>query len=61
MTVYALGALPGDAQLVTLKSALQDPVADVRWNAAVAWRVTAATKAYRSSGRCSIASMWSGR
>ena len=36
MTVYALGALPGDAQLVTLRTAIQDPVADVRWNAAVA-------------------------
>jgi HEAT repeat protein len=36
MTVYALGALPGDAQLVTLRTAVQDPVADVRWNAAVA-------------------------
>jgi len=36
MTVYALGALPGDAQLVTLRTALQDSVADVRWNAAVA-------------------------
>jgi HEAT repeat protein len=36
MAVYALGALPGDAQIVTLKSALQDPAADVRWNAAVA-------------------------
>lgn len=36
MVVYALGALPGDAQLVTLRTALNDPVADVRWNAAVA-------------------------
>jgi HEAT repeat protein len=36
MVVYALGALPGDAQLVTLKTALQDTAADVRWNAAVA-------------------------
>jgi len=36
MIVYALGALPGDAQLTTLRTALQDPVADVRWNAAVA-------------------------
>jgi HEAT repeat protein len=36
MTVYALGALPGDAQIITLRTALQDPVADVRWNAAVA-------------------------
>ena len=35
MVVYALGALPGDAQLVTLKAALQDSAADVRWNAAV--------------------------
>ena len=36
MTVYALGALPGDAQLATLRTALQDSIADVRWNAAVA-------------------------
>jgi HEAT repeat protein len=36
MVVYALGALPGDAQLVTLRTALQDGAADVRWNAAVA-------------------------
>src|SRR5215475_13370057 len=36
MVVYALGALPGDAQLTTLRTALNDPVADVRWNAAVA-------------------------
>ncbi len=36
MVVYALGALPGDAQVVTLRAALQDGAADVRWNAAVA-------------------------
>ena len=36
MVIYALGALPGDAQLVTLRTALQDSTADVRWNAAVA-------------------------
>jgi HEAT repeat protein len=36
MAVYALGALPGDAQLPTLRTALHDSVADVRWNAAVA-------------------------
>lgn len=36
MVVYALGALPGDAQVETLKGALQDNEADVRWNAAVA-------------------------
>src|SRR5438067_1584866 len=36
MVVYALGALPGDAQLVTLRAALQDEAPDVRWNAAVA-------------------------
>src|SRR5215472_11632771 len=36
MVVYALGALPGDAQDATLRTALQDAVADVRWNAAVA-------------------------
>jgi HEAT repeat protein len=36
MVVYALGALPGDAQLRTLQTALQDAAADVRWNAAVA-------------------------
>ncbi|PYR37927.1 MAG: hypothetical protein DMF90_05085 [Acidobacteria bacterium] len=36
MVVYAFGALPGDAQLPTLRAALQDSAADVRWNAAVA-------------------------
>src|ERR1700722_11759549 len=36
MVVYALGALPGDVQLVTLRTALHDSAADVRWNAAVA-------------------------
>jgi HEAT repeat protein len=36
IVVYALGALPGDAQLPTLRTALQDGEADVRWNAAVA-------------------------
>jgi HEAT repeat protein len=36
MAVYALGALPGDAQLDVLRAALVDQVADVRWNAAVA-------------------------
>ena len=36
MVVYALGGLPGDVQTTTLRTALEDPVADVRWNAAVA-------------------------
>src|SRR5436305_5658596 len=36
MVVYALGALPGDTQLDTLRTALQDSTPDVRWNAAVA-------------------------
>jgi len=36
MVVYALGALPGDTQVDTLRAALQDETADVRWNAAVA-------------------------
>ena len=36
MVVYALGALPGDAQIDTLRTALQDSAPDVRWNAAVA-------------------------
>ena len=35
MAVYALGALPGDAQLETLQHALEDDAVDVRWNAAV--------------------------
>jgi HEAT repeat protein len=35
MIVYALGALPGDVQLMTLRTALEDGTADVRWNAAV--------------------------
>jgi HEAT repeat protein len=34
--VYVLGALPGDAQIETLKTALTDSAADVQWNAAVA-------------------------
>jgi hypothetical protein len=36
IVVYSLGALPGDAQIPTLQTALEDPAADVRWNAAVA-------------------------
>jgi HEAT repeat protein len=36
MVVYALGALPGDTQIETLRTALQDSTPDVRWNAAVA-------------------------
>jgi HEAT repeat protein len=36
IVVYALGALPGDRQIGTLRAALEDPAADVRWNAAVA-------------------------
>jgi hypothetical protein len=36
MVVYALGALPGTAQIDTLRTALQDAAPDVRWNAAVA-------------------------
>jgi HEAT repeat protein len=36
MVVYALGALPGDEQTATLRTALHDDAPDVRWNAAVA-------------------------
>lgn len=36
MTVYALGALPGDPQVRTLQTALNDTATDVKWNAAVA-------------------------
>lgn len=36
MVVYAIGALPGDRGLSTLETALEDPAADVQWNAAVA-------------------------
>jgi len=36
IVVYALGALPGDAQLGTLRAALEDAAPDVRWNAAIA-------------------------
>src|SRR6476646_6789264 len=32
IVVYALGALPGDQQIVTLRTALEDSVTDVRWN-----------------------------
>jgi HEAT repeat protein len=36
VTVYALGAIAGTSQIGTLRLALEDPVADVQWNAAVA-------------------------
>jgi HEAT repeat protein len=36
IVIYALGALPGDAQIDTLRTGLQDSTPDVRWNAAVA-------------------------
>ena len=36
MVVYALGALPGEEQIATLRTALEDVAPDVRWNAAVA-------------------------
>jgi len=36
MIVYALGALPGETQIDTLRTALQDSTPDVRWNAAIA-------------------------
>jgi HEAT repeat protein len=36
MVVYAFGALPGEVQLPTLRTALQDAAPDVRWNSAVA-------------------------
>ena len=36
MVVYAVGSLPGETQLSTLRTALHDTAADVRWNAAVA-------------------------
>ncbi len=36
MAVYALGTLPGDDDHATLRTALEDPSADVQWNAAVA-------------------------
>lgn len=36
MAVYALGALAGAGDHATLRNALDDPVADVQWNAAVA-------------------------
>ena len=36
MAVYALGTLPGSGDHATLRNALDDPVADVQWNAAVA-------------------------
>jgi len=35
MVVYVLGALPGDDQIKTLQTALEDGTPDVRWNAAV--------------------------
>lgn len=36
MAVYALGILSPDGRDATLRTALEDPVADVQWNAAVA-------------------------
>ena len=36
MAVYALGVLPDDGTHTTLRAALDDPAADVQWNAAVA-------------------------
>ena len=36
MAVYALGALPACSKLSTLRRALEDPVPDVQWNAAIA-------------------------
>jgi HEAT repeat protein len=36
MVVYALGALPGEAQGDVLRTALTDDAVDVRWNAAIA-------------------------
>ena len=36
MVVYALGALPSDVHFATLRNAIDDPAADVQWNAAVA-------------------------
>ncbi len=36
MAVYALGALPSASGLAVLQRALEDPVPDVQWNAAVA-------------------------
>lgn len=36
IVVYALGALPGDSQIDTLRTALEDSATDVRWNAAIA-------------------------
>ncbi len=36
MAVYALGALTGSRDHATLRNALDDPAADVQWNAAVA-------------------------
>ena len=35
MTVYALGVMPDDGSHTTLRAALDDPVPDVQWNAAV--------------------------
>ncbi len=35
MVVYALGVLPDDGTHTTLRAALDDPVPDVQWNAAV--------------------------
>ena len=36
MSVYALGVMPDDGSYTTLRAALDDPVPDVQWNAALA-------------------------
>jgi len=36
MSVYALGVMPDDGSHTTLRAALDDPVPDVQWNAALA-------------------------
>ena len=55
MVVYALGALPGDAQIATLRTALQDASPTCAGTRRSRSRATAAAKACRCCGRCSIA------
>ena len=55
MVVYALGALPGDAQLATLRRRCRTRRPTCAGTPRSRWRATAIARACRCSGRCSIA------
>ena len=60
MAVYALGSLPGEAQLDTLRTALADPAPDVQWNAAAALARRGDRQSVRSFAGCWIATTLKG-